>query len=99
MEPSRRKVDLPPIPAKRYLTIGEVSDLCGVKPHVLSYWEQGITQLTPVERRGARSGRGKRRAGRQLGAQARTARTARQPAAAAVAAGRTRGTTRESCRT
>jgi DNA-binding transcriptional MerR regulator len=39
MEPSRRKAELPPIPAKRYFTIGEVSDLCGVKPHVLRYWE------------------------------------------------------------
>ena len=54
MEPSRRKVDLPPIPAKRYFTIGEVSDLCGVKPHVLRYWEQEFTQLKPVKRRGNR---------------------------------------------
>ena len=54
MEPNRRKVDLPPIPAKRYFTIGEVSDLCGVKPHVLRYWEQEFTQLKPVKRRGNR---------------------------------------------
>ena len=54
MEPSRRKPDLPPIPAKRYFTIGEVSDLCGVKPHVLRYWEQGFTHLKPVKRRGNR---------------------------------------------
>jgi DNA-binding transcriptional MerR regulator len=54
MEPSRRKLDLPPIPAKRYFTIGEVSDLCGVKPHVLRYWEQEFTQLKPVKRRGNR---------------------------------------------
>ena len=45
---------LPPIPAKRYFTIGEVSDLCGVKPHVLRYWEQEFTQLRPVKRRGNR---------------------------------------------
>ncbi len=54
MEPSRRKPDLPPIPAKRYFTIGEVSELCGVKPHVLRYWEQEFTQLKPVKRRGNR---------------------------------------------
>lgn len=47
-------VTLPPIPAKRYFTIGEVSDLCGVKPHVLRYWEQEFTQLKPVKRRGNR---------------------------------------------
>ncbi|NMM26119.1 MAG: MerR family transcriptional regulator [Glaciimonas sp.] len=47
-------VVLPPIPAKRYFTIGEVSDLCGVKPHVLRYWEQEFTQLKPVKRRGNR---------------------------------------------
>jgi DNA-binding transcriptional MerR regulator len=46
--------DLPPIPAKRYFTIGEVSDLCGVKPHVLRYWEQEFTQLKPLKRRGNR---------------------------------------------
>ncbi len=54
MEPSRKKVELPPIPAKRYFTIGEVSELCGVKPHVLRYWEQEFTQLKPVKRRGNR---------------------------------------------
>jgi DNA-binding transcriptional MerR regulator len=48
------KVVLPPIPAKRYFTIGEVSELCGVKPHVLRYWEQEFTQLRPVKRRGNR---------------------------------------------
>jgi len=53
-EASRVKVDLPPIPAKRYFTIGEVSDLCAVKPHVLRYWEQEFTQLKPVKRRGNR---------------------------------------------
>ncbi|GAB2905159.1 MerR family transcriptional regulator [Uliginosibacterium flavum] len=45
---------LPPIPAKRYFTIGEVSELCGVKPHVLRYWEQEFTQLKPVKRTGNR---------------------------------------------
>ncbi|MBB5609863.1 MULTISPECIES: MerR family transcriptional regulator [unclassified Janthinobacterium] len=45
---------LPPIPAKRYFTIGEVSELCGVKPHVLRYWEQEFSQLKPVKRRGNR---------------------------------------------
>jgi DNA-binding transcriptional MerR regulator len=54
MEPSRTKAELPPIPAKRYFTIGEVSELCGVKPHVLRYWEQEFTQLKPVKRRGNR---------------------------------------------
>jgi DNA-binding transcriptional MerR regulator len=48
------KIALPPIPAKRYFTIGEVSDLCGVKPHVLRYWEQEFTELKPVKRRGNR---------------------------------------------
>ena len=48
------KIVLPPIPAKRYFTIGEVSELCGVKPHVLRYWEQEFTQLKPVKRRGNR---------------------------------------------
>ena len=48
------KMQLPPIPAKRYFTIGEVSELCGVKPHVLRYWEQEFTQLKPVKRRGNR---------------------------------------------
>jgi DNA-binding transcriptional MerR regulator len=53
--PSKAEVIvLPPIPAKRYFTIGEVSDLCGVKPHVLRYWEQEFTQLKPVKRRGNR---------------------------------------------
>jgi len=48
------RTQLPPIPAKRYFTIGEVSELCGVKPHVLRYWEQEFTQLKPVKRRGNR---------------------------------------------
>ena len=51
---SNPKSALPLIPAKRYFTIGEVSDLCGVKPHVLRYWEQEFTQLKPVKRRGNR---------------------------------------------
>ena len=46
--------ELPPIPAKRYFTIGEVSELCGVKPHVLRYWEQEFPQVQPVKRRGNR---------------------------------------------
>ena len=46
--------ELPPIPGKRYFTIGEVSDLCMVKPHVLRYWEQEFEQLSPVKRRGNR---------------------------------------------
>lgn len=54
MSPSEKPVTLPPIPAKRYFTIGEVSDLCCVKPHVLRYWEQEFTQLKPVKRRGNR---------------------------------------------
>jgi len=54
MSNSSLKVQLPSIPAKRYFTIGEVSDLCGVKPHVLRYWEQEFTQLKPVKRRGNR---------------------------------------------
>ena len=45
---------LPYIPAKRYFTIGEVAELCGVKPHVLRYWEQEFTQLRPMKRRGNR---------------------------------------------
>jgi DNA-binding transcriptional MerR regulator len=54
-KPSKQEsVVLPPIPAKRYFTIGEVSDLCGVKSHVLRYWEQEFTQLKPVKRRGNR---------------------------------------------
>ena len=51
---SSLKPQLPPIPAKRYFTIGEVSQLCGVKPHVLRYWEQEFPQLKPVKRRGNR---------------------------------------------
>jgi len=54
MSTSEKPVTLPPIPAKRYFTIGEVSDLCCVKPHVLRYWEQEFTQLKPVKRRGNR---------------------------------------------
>src|ERR1700737_1520530 len=55
MAEHRRKAELlPPIPAKRYFTIGEVSDLCAVKPHVLPYWEQEFTQLKLVRRRGNR---------------------------------------------
>ena len=57
MEPNPKdttKELLPPIPAKRYFTIGEVSELCGVKPHVLRYWEQEFAQLKPVKRRGNR---------------------------------------------
>ena len=53
-EASRAKAPLPLIPAKRYFTIGEVSDLCAVKPHVLRYWEQEFSQLKPVKRRGNR---------------------------------------------
>ncbi|MFO1342615.1 MAG: MerR family transcriptional regulator [Burkholderiales bacterium] len=51
---SQSLAELPPIPAKRYFTIGEVSELCLVKPHVLRYWEQEFTQLRPVKRRGNR---------------------------------------------
>ncbi|MFW6278302.1 MAG: MerR family transcriptional regulator [Halorhodospira sp.] len=51
---SRSKGNLPPIPSKRYFTIGEVSQLCAVKPHVLRYWEQEFPQLRPVKRRGNR---------------------------------------------
>ena len=51
---SNSRDELPSIPAKRYFTIGEVSELCGVKPHVLRYWEQEFTQLRPVKRRGNR---------------------------------------------
>ena len=54
MQRSESPAVLPPIPAKRYFTIGEVSELCGVKPHVLRYWEQEFTQLKPVKRRGNR---------------------------------------------
>jgi len=53
LEPSHND-ELPLIPAKRYFTIGEVSDLCAVKPHVLRYWEQEFPQLKPVKRRGNR---------------------------------------------
>jgi DNA-binding transcriptional MerR regulator len=53
LEPSHNN-ELPPIPAKRYFTIGEVSELCDVKPHVLRYWEQEFPQLSPVKRRGNR---------------------------------------------
>lgn len=52
--PDTEAQDLPPIPAKRYFTIGEVSELCVVKPHVLRYWEQEFTQLKPVKRGGNR---------------------------------------------
>ena len=51
---NRATTELPAIPAKRYFTIGDVSELCGVKPHVLRYWEQEFTQLKPVKRRGNR---------------------------------------------
>ncbi len=54
METQPSTSSLPAIPAKRYFTIGEVSDLCGVKPHVLRYWEQEFTQLKPLKRRGNR---------------------------------------------
>ena len=54
MQDHIKLAQLPPIPAKRYFTIGEVSELCGVKPHVLRYWEQEFTQLKPVKRRGNR---------------------------------------------
>ncbi|MFT7561340.1 MAG: DNA-binding transcriptional MerR regulator [Flavobacteriales bacterium] len=53
LEPSNND-ELPPIPGKRYFTIGEVSELCAVKPHVLRYWEQEFPQLKPVKRRGNR---------------------------------------------
>jgi len=53
LEPSNND-ELPPIPGKRYFTIGEVSQLCDVKPHVLRYWEQEFPQLSPVKRRGNR---------------------------------------------
>ncbi len=54
MESHKPNQELPPIPAKRYFTIGEVSELCGVKAHVLRYWEQEFTQLKPVKRSGNR---------------------------------------------
>src|SRR6478672_13346594 len=53
LEP-KNNAQLPAIPGKRYFTIGEVSELCGVKPHVLRYWEQEFPQLKPVKRRGNR---------------------------------------------
>ena len=53
LEPGNNS-ELPPIPGKRYFTIGEVSELCAVKPHVLRYWEQEFPQLKPVKRRGNR---------------------------------------------
>lgn len=53
LEPSQNN-QLPPIPSKRYFTIGEVSELCDVKPHVLRYWEQEFPNLSPVKRRGNR---------------------------------------------
>jgi len=54
LEANKDTADLPVIPGKRYFTIGEVGDLCGVKPHVLRYWEQEFPQLRPVKRRGNR---------------------------------------------
>ena len=54
MENHKPNSELPPIPAKRYFTIGEVSELCGVKAHVLRYWEQEFTQLKPLKRSGNR---------------------------------------------
>ena len=54
LEPSISSVDLPAIPGKRYFTISEVGDLCGVKPHVLRYWEQEFPSLKPLKRRGNR---------------------------------------------
>ncbi|MDJ0740584.1 MAG: MerR family transcriptional regulator [Gammaproteobacteria bacterium] len=54
LDPNSSNIELPPIPGKRYFTIGEVSELCMVKPHVLRYWEQEFPQLKPVKRRGNR---------------------------------------------
>ena len=54
LDPNSSNIELPPIPGKRYFTIGEVSELCLVKPHVLRYWEQEFPQLKPVKRRGNR---------------------------------------------
>ena len=54
LDASESHIEFPPIPGKRYFTIGEVSDLCAVKPHVLRYWEQEFAQLKPVKRRGNR---------------------------------------------
>ncbi len=54
LDPNSAAIELPPIPGKHYFNIGEVSELCLVKPHVLRYWEQEFTQLKPVKRRGNR---------------------------------------------
>ncbi|VAX08102.1 Transcriptional regulator PA2737, MerR family [hydrothermal vent metagenome] len=54
LDASNSSIELPAIPGKRYFTIGEASELCGVKPHVLRYWEQEFEQLKPVKRRGNR---------------------------------------------
>ena len=54
LDPTSNSSDLPVIPGKRYFTIGEVSELCGVKPHVLRYWEQEFPHLSPLKRRGNR---------------------------------------------
>jgi DNA-binding transcriptional MerR regulator len=54
LDPNSSNIELPAIPNKRYFTIGEVSELCQVKPHVLRYWEQEFPQLNPVKRRGNR---------------------------------------------
>ena len=54
LDPNSSNIELPAIPGKRYFTIGEVSELCAVKPHVLRYWEQEFPQLKPVKRRGNR---------------------------------------------
>ena len=54
LDATEAHIELPPIPGKRYFTIGEVSELCVVKPHVLRYWEQEFPQLKPVKRRGNR---------------------------------------------
>lgn len=54
MQEASEAQELPPIPSKRYFTIGEVGELCAVKPHVLRYWEQEFPQLKPVKRRGNR---------------------------------------------
>ena len=54
LDPTSNSSDLPAIPGKRYFTIGEVSDLCGVRPHVLRYWEQEFPHLKPLKRRGNR---------------------------------------------
>ena len=54
LDPESSNLELPPIPGKRYFTIGEVAELCLVKPHVLRYWEQEFPQLKPVKRRGNR---------------------------------------------